>query len=180
MGTQTPSCWTSLTSSFSPQYYVLSMIPYGLQYPFSPLESKAKWKHPLIINTISSVNLKQRPIPATMQKIYSASTKTSSQAQRCFSYCWACTASRSFLHLILSLQQEGWGCTMTWEGTQGEGWLLLTQGIFHTALCSSVKARGRRRKGETSGIKNFSSKGTITKDGVLLTWWVGFAQPGFW
>ena len=69
----------------------------------------------------------------------------------------AYTESRPFLLLTPPHQQEGWGCTRTWEGTQ-LGQLTPTDQRdipHHMASCSAYKAGGRRRKGGTFGVMAF-------------------------
>lgn len=52
-------------------------------------------------------------------------------------------ASHFFLHLMLSCQWEGWGCTRIWEGTQLEQVIQTDQrNIPHHMLCSAIKAEG--------------------------------------
>lgn len=53
---------------------------------------------------------------------------------------------RTFLLLMLSTNQGGWGYTRSWERTQ-QGQLILThqRDIPHHIVCSAIKAGGKRQ-----------------------------------
>lgn len=82
-----------------PQLYMLSMTPYGVEYPPAPCAPPAcplvgwcdlqkrpwlcvstaqwQWKHSCVINTVYSTDPKQDPYQPTMKKINSTPAKTS-------------------------------------------------------------------------------------------------------